>query len=103
MACRAPSLYEEFGGAPAVKATVELFYSKVVEDERVKGWFEGVDMKKQRNKMVSFMTCVMTGRTYQRGLNEAHKKLVSEGLGDGAFDVIEELMLKSLQVSLSEV
>jgi len=38
------SLYERLGGAAAVDAAVDLFYTKVLADDRIKHFFEGVDM-----------------------------------------------------------
>ncbi|MGB1061385.1 MAG: truncated hemoglobin, partial [Ketobacter sp.] len=38
------TLYEKIGGEPAVDAAVDLFYKKVLADERIKHFFEGVDM-----------------------------------------------------------
>ena len=42
------SLFERIGGAEAVDAAVELFYSKVLADERVNSFFKKTDMTKQR-------------------------------------------------------
>ena len=41
------SLYEKIGGAAAVNAAVDLFYTKVLADDRIKHYFDGVDMDRQ--------------------------------------------------------
>ena len=39
------TLFERLGGGAAIDATVDLFYSKVLADDRIKHFFEGVDME----------------------------------------------------------
>ena len=41
------SLYEKIGGDAAVNAAVDIFYRKVLADDRINQFFEGVDMDKQ--------------------------------------------------------
>ena len=41
------SLYEQLGGKPAVEAAVDLFYSKVLADNRINHYFANIDMGKQ--------------------------------------------------------
>ena len=55
------SLYERIGGAPAVEAAVDLFYDKIMADERVKYFFEQTDMKVQRNHQKNFLTLAFGG------------------------------------------
>ena len=50
------SLYERIGGEAAVSAAVEKFYEKVLSDDRVKHFFEGVDMRKQTHHQKMFLT-----------------------------------------------
>jgi len=38
------SLYERIGGEAAIDAAVELFYQKVLSDDRIKHFFSDVDM-----------------------------------------------------------
>ena len=48
------SLYERIGGDDAVSATVDLFYKKVLADDRIKHFFEDTDMEKQRRHQTRF-------------------------------------------------
>ena len=48
------SLYEQLGGAPAVDAAVDVFYRKVLSDDRVSRFFDDVDMDRQIAKQKSF-------------------------------------------------
>ena len=47
-----PSLYVRIGGAAAVQATVEVFYQRVMADQLLAPFFDGVDMGKQKAKQV---------------------------------------------------
>ena len=44
------SLYDQIGGDAAVNAAVDIFYRKVLSDDRIKQFFDGVDMDRQPNK-----------------------------------------------------
>ena len=54
-------LYQEIGGEPAVNAAVDLFYRKVLKDDRMKRFFDGVDMDKQAAKQKAFLTMAFGG------------------------------------------
>ena len=87
------TLYEKIGGEPAVDAAVDLFYKKVLADERIKHFFEGVDMAKQHRMQKGFLTFAFGGPNNYNGKNmaAAHRKLVEEkGLDDSHFDAVVE-------------
>jgi len=97
------SLYEEIGGEGAVNAAVDIFYRKVLKDDRIKRFFEGVDMEKQAAKQRAFLTMAFGGPHSYTGLDmrKAHAHLVKMGLNDSHFDaVVEDLgaTLKELKV-----
>ena len=50
MTTTSPSLFAQLGGTAAVDAAVDIFYRKVLADDRVSRFFEGVDMDRQRAK-----------------------------------------------------
>ena len=52
------SLYDQLGGEPAVNAAVDIFYRKVLADDRISRFFEGVDMEEQAAKQKAFLTMV---------------------------------------------
>lgn len=94
------SLYEQLGGEAAMDAAVDKFYEKVLADDRIKGFFEGIDMDKQRRKQKNFLTFAFGGpNNYSdRGMAAAHKKLVAEqGLNDSHFDAVVENLGATLQ------
>ena len=102
------SLYEKLGGADAVNAAVDIFYRKVLTDDRVSRFFEDVDMNKQVAKQKAFLTMVFGGPNSYTGLDmrEGHKHLVAMGLDDSHVDAIIELLggtLKELGVGDEEI
>ena len=43
------TLFEQIGGEPAVDAAVDLFYRKVLADDRIKEFFNDIDMSSKRS------------------------------------------------------
>lgn len=86
------SLYDKIGGEAAVNAAVNIFYRKVLADDRISRFFEGVDMEKQAIKQKAFLTVAFggpnnyTGETLRRG----HAHLVAAGLNNSHFDAVME-------------
>lgn len=98
------SLFEKLGGEAAVNAAVDIFYRKVLNDERINMFFEGVDINKQAQKQKAFLTMAFGGPNNYTGqdMRKGHAHLVSKGLSDVHFDaVIEDLgsTLKELGVA----
>lgn len=93
------NLYEQLGGDKAVDAAVDIFYRKVLADDRVNGFFDDTDMERQAAKQKAFLTMAFGGpHNYTgRDMREGHKKLVEQGLNDTHVDVIIELLGESLQ------
>ncbi len=92
-------LYEEIGGAAAVNAAVDIFYRKVLKDDRIKGFFTGVDMTKQAAKQKAFLTMAFGGPSNYTGLDmrRGHAHLVERGLNDAHFDAVLENLGATLQ------
>jgi hemoglobin len=102
------SLFERLGGEAAVNLAVDKFYRRVLVDDRINSFFEGVDMDKQAAKQKAFLTMVFGGPHNYTGLDmrQGHKHLVARGLNDSHFDaVIENLgaTLKELGVSDADI
>ena len=90
------SLYEQLGGKPAVEAAVDLFYRKVLTDNRIKHFFSGVDMDKQMAKQKAFLTLVFGGPNSYTGLDMRKGHAHLKGLNDTHFDAVVELLGKTL-------
>lgn len=99
------TLYERIGGEAAVNAAVDLFYKKVLADDRIKKFFVGVNMKKQSQHQKRFLTYAFGGAPSYPGksMREAHKILVEKkGLNDSHFKAVMENLgatLKELGVA----
>ena len=93
------SLYDRLGGKAAVDAAVDVFYSKVLADDRIRHFFDGVDMDRQKGKQRAFLTMAFGGPVKYEGkdLREAHKGL--EGLNEDHFSAVAE----HLQATLEEL
>lgn len=95
---RANSLYQKLGGQAAINAAVDLFYTKVLVDDRVKHFFDDVNMKRQHNQQKAFLAAALGGPVAWTGkdMRTAHASL---DLNDTHFDAIAE----HLQATLVEL
>jgi len=94
------TLYDKLGGEDVISAAVDLFYEKVLNDSRIKYFFDGIDMNKQKSHQRKFLTYAFGGcRTYNgRSMRAAHKRLVREmGLKNEHFDAIVENLTATLK------
>ncbi|RAK68453.1 group I truncated hemoglobin [Phenylobacterium kunshanense] len=92
------TLYERIGGAPAVKAAVDIFYGKVLADDRIAHFFDGVDMANQNAKQRAFLIMAFGGPNAYTGadMRRGHAHLVARGLNDGHFDAVVENLAATL-------
>ena len=95
------TLYDKLGGEPAVDAAVDIFYRKVLADDLIAHFFEGVDMDRQSGMQKAFLTMVFGGPNKYTGkdLRTAHAHLVKDGLSDPHFDAVAG----HLQATLEEL
>jgi len=86
------TLFDRLGGADAVNTAVDIFYRKVLLDERVNYFFDGIDMEKQIQKQKGFLTMVFGGPNNYTGkdMREGHSHLIEKGLNDTHVDIIIE-------------
>src|SRR5262245_53142476 len=109
-----PTLFERIGGAAAVDAAVEVFYRKVLADQRISHFFSGVDMGRQRAKQKAFLTVAFGGPTGYTGKNmrnahahmqltEDHFDAVMENIGSTLkeLNVPDALIAEAAQIALS--
>ncbi len=92
MATPTLTLFEQLGGQGAVEAAVDIFYRKVLSDDRISRFFDGVDMDKQRAKQKAFLVMAFGGPNNYSGkdMRTAHARLVQMGLNDSHFDAVVE-------------
>lgn len=88
---REKSLYQRLGGKAAIDAAVDAFYVKVLADDRVKHFFEEINMFRQHRKQKEFLSAALGGpipwsgkdmRTVHEDLDlkEIHFQAIAENL-----------------------
>ena len=97
----AQTLYEQLGGQPAVDAAVDIFYRKVLSDDRISRFFDDVDMDQQIAKQKGFLTMVFGGPANYTGkdMRAAHSRLIALGLNDSHVDAV----IENLGATLAEL
>ena len=93
------TLFHKIGGDDAVKALVELFYSKIMVDSRINYFFSGVDMATLKRHQAAFVAFALGGRPDYTGrtMKHAHARLVELGLNDTHFNAVAEHLESSMQ------
>lgn len=93
------TLFERIGGQGAVDAAVDIFYRKVLMDDRISHFFDDVDMEGQIAKQKSFLTMAFGGPNNYSGadMRAAHAPLVEKGLNDSHFSAVAGHLLSTLQ------
>ena len=92
------TLFQNLGGEAAVDAAVDIFYRKVLSDDRISSFFDAVDMEKQAAKQKSFLTMAFGGPNNYSGMDmrRGHAHLVDKGLNDSHFDAVVENLAATL-------
>lgn len=99
------SLYDKLGGGAAITVAAELFYRKVLADERTAHFFDDVDMDRMVAKQSAFLSMVLGGPSAYTGkdMRAAHASLVDRGLTDVHFDAVMEHLAATLrELSVNE-
>ena len=67
--------YAAVGGGPAIAAVVDRFYALVLGDDRLRGFFDGVEMVRLKRHQVALVSQVMGGPVGYEGrdLRAAHE------------------------------
>ncbi|UOE43488.1 group I truncated hemoglobin [Agromyces larvae] len=83
----AVSDYAAVGGGPAISAVVDRFYELVLGDERLVGYFDGVEIHRLKRHQVALVSQVMGGPVAYSGrdLRSAHERL---GISEADFDLV---------------
>jgi len=93
-------ILDMIGGRSTIKVATELFYDKVLQDDSLRQFFEGVDMAHLRSRQAMFISMLLGGRVYTgKNINDVHARSRDHGLNDAHFD----LFLKHFRAALEEV
>ncbi|ELZ26320.1 hypothetical protein C474_21536 [Halogeometricum pallidum JCM 14848] len=89
------TLYHRLGGRDAIASVVDVFYDRVLADDRLAPFFEDVDMTKQRAHQTQFIAAVTGGPgEYDGGeMREVHEGM---GIDHEDYDAIEEHLSAAL-------
>lgn len=90
------TIYDRIGGADAINAAVDLFYRKVLGDDRVNPHFEGVNIGRLKAHQRAMITAVAGGPNSYKGrsMAEAHRGL---DITNEAFDIVVGHLVATLQ------
>ncbi|MBF6353670.1 group 1 truncated hemoglobin [Nocardia higoensis] len=72
------AIFDTIGGYEALEAVVDDFYTRVLADEQLAGFFSGTNMNRLRGKQVEFFAAALGGPDPYRG---APMKQVHQGRG----------------------
>lgn len=93
-------LLDLIGGRRTIEAATVLFYDKVLHDDNLRHFFEGVDMAHLRSRQGMFISMLLGGRVYTgKDIHHAHARSRDQGLNETHFD----LFLKHFRSALEEV
>lgn len=89
------TLYKSIGGEPAVRAAVDDFYRRVVDDPDLAGYFAGADLGRLKAHQRAFLAAAVGGpAAYQgRSMADAHAGL---GITGEAFDAVVAHLVATL-------
>ncbi len=93
------TLFERLGGQNAVNTSVDIFYRKMLTDDRVRHFFDDVDIEKQIIKQKGFLTMVFGGPNRYEGkdMREGHRHLIKRGLNDSHIEIVIEHLGETLR------
>ena len=88
-------LYNDIGGKAAIDAAVDIFYQKVLKDDRISSFFSTTNMEVQKAKQKAFLTVAFGGPNNYTGKNmrDAHKHM---NLSDKHFNAVAENVVTTL-------
>ena len=82
------ALYDDIGGAPAVRAILDAFYRRVLADAKLSSFFLGVDIERLKKTQEGFFAMALGGSNAYTGrsLQDAHVRTRRRGVKDTDFD-----------------
>ena len=86
--------------ASVLVPAVEIFYCKLLADERINKFFVGIDTERLKNKQVEFMAYVFgsPARYTGKDIAQAHQRLIDEkGLNETHFDIVIDHFIATMK------
>jgi hemoglobin len=90
------TVYQQIGGREAVESVVDDFYDRVLSDEQLVGFFEGMEMEALRAHQIQFISSVAGGPVEYSGddMREAHDHL---DISEDDFDAVGRYLERALR------
>lgn len=88
--------YDRIGGAPTVRDVVNRFYQRVLDDERLAGFFVGTDMSRLKRHQAQLISQVMGGPVVYDG-RELHSAHVDLAIRPSDFAAVVHHLVAALQ------
>ncbi len=90
------SVFDKLGGAASIDAAVDIFYRKVLADDRISHFFDTIDMEDQHKKQKAFLTMAFGGPNNYSGkdMREAHKHMA---LTEEHFGAVAQALVSTLE------
>ena len=84
------TLFEMIGGRQTIQAAVRSFYDRVLADDTLRPFFDGVEMNHLRARQSMFLSMLLGGRVVYTGrdIRDAHAGSRIKGLSDSHFDML---------------
>ena len=97
----ADTLYETIGGRLRINAAVESFYKKVLADESLRPFFEGIGLEHLRARQSMFVSMLLGGKIVYTGkdIHAAHAQPRTMGMNESHF----EKFINHFRAALEEV
>jgi hemoglobin len=93
-------LYDLIGGRSTIEAATKLFYGKILQDDSLRHFFEGVDVAHLRSRQAMLTSMLLGGRVYTgKDIRDAHARSRDQGLNGAHFD----LFLRHFRAAQEEV
>ena len=93
---QATTLYERIGGDAFVDKAVDIFYKKVLTDERISSFFEHIDIVSPIVKQKKFLTMMFGGPNNYCG-KDMHSAHAHMRLDEGHFNAMLERLVETLR------
>ena len=102
------TLFKRIGGEVKVSAAVSVYFRKVLRDDTLAPFFDGVDMDALSLKQIASLTVALGGPSNYTGkdMREAHKVFVEKGMNQNDFNAVAGYLkatLKELKVPGAEI
>ncbi|MDD7984846.1 group 1 truncated hemoglobin [Lentisphaera marina] len=89
-------LFQKIGGVKGIENFLDQFYPLILNDKRVKHFFDGINIKDLKSHQSFFLSYVFGGvpEYTRKSLRESHEHIK---ITDEAFDIVLNHMLEALK------